>query len=436
MRLGAAPFLRRLLPLTAALALAALLAACGEEAEEERAEAPPEPAVEAPAPEAPSGVPEAPAILLQPVDFAALPGWRDDDLAAALPAMRRSCQRLLRREDAAPVGPSLEGGAALGGTVADWRAPCEALELVGPDYARGFFEDWFRPYALSDPHDDTPEVGLITGYYEAELEASPTRRDGYEVPIYGVPEDLVSVRLRDFRADLPPERLVGRVEQGRLVPYPARAEIEAGALDGRAAPILWARDAVDLHVLHIQGSGLATLPDGRRLRIGFAESNGRPFVGIGRVMLDRGLVEPGKASMQEIRAWLKDNPDQAQEVMRANPRYIFLRPIEGELADGPGPIGALGVPLTPGRSLAVDGGLLPLGAPVWLDTTRPGPDATPLRRLMIAQDVGSAIKGAVRGDFFWGTGEAALEEAGRMAEEGRTWLLLPKTVAERRDATG
>jgi membrane-bound lytic murein transglycosylase A len=420
-------FLRRLILGGAGLALAALLVACGEEeAEEEPSEAP----VEETAP-APDTAAEAPPLGLRPVGFDALPGWGEDDLAAALPAMRRSCARLLRRGDEVPVGPDLGDGQPLGGTVADWRAPCEALAEVGADYARGFFEDWFRPVALSDPSDATPEVGLVTGYYEAELEVSRTPDADYATPIYGVPDDLVSVRLRDFRADLPAERLIGRVEQGRLVPYPERAAIEAGALDGKAEALLWAKDPVDLHVLQIQGSGRASLPDGSQLRIGFAESNGQPFRGLGRIMLDRGLVEPGKASMQEIRAWLKDHPEQAQEVMRANPRYIFFR-----LIDGPGPIGALGVPLTPGRSVAVDSGLLPLGAPLYLATTRPGPDETPLQRLVLAQDVGSAIKGAVRVDFFWGTGEPALAEAGRMAEEGRTWLLLPKPVADRLEPTG
>jgi membrane-bound lytic murein transglycosylase A len=412
------PSIRRLARTTACLALTLALAACGEEpAPEERAEAP----VEAPAP-APA-VPEAPSVLLEPVGFEALPGWQDDAHAEALPAFRRTCETLMRRGGEVPVGPD-----GVAGTVADWRGPCEALPLVDAAYARAFFEDWFRPFAVSDPTDETPEEGLFTGYYEAELEVSRQPGPDYAHPVFAVPEDLVTVRLQDFRADLPPERLVGRVEQGRLVPYHDRAAIETGALDGRAEVLLWAKDPVDLHVLQIQGSGRAILPDGETLRIGFAGSNGLPFVGVGRVMRERGLVEPGKASMQEIRAWLKANPEQATEIMRENPRYIFFRAIEG-----PGPIGAMGVPLTAGRSIAVDPALLPLGVPVWLDTTRPGADDTPLRRLMVAQDVGSAIKGAVRGDFYWGTGEAALADAGRMAERGRTWILLPRSVAERRD---
>lgn len=416
------PLTRSTALLLCSLALALTLSGCGEDPEEERAEAPGEPGVEVPS-EVP---PDAPRILFEPVDFADLPGWSQDAHGEALPALRRSCDRLLSREETRPVGPD-----GLAGTVADWRGPCEALALVDADYAPGFFEDWFRPFAVIEPGDDTPDEGLFTGYYEAELEASERPGGDFSYPILALPDDLVTVRLRDFRADLPAERLVGRVEAGRLVPYHDRAAIETGVLDGNAEVLLWAKDPVDLHILQIQGSGRVSLPDGRTQRIGFAGSNGLPFVGIGRVMLDRDLVEPGKASMQHLRAWLQANPEEATEIMRENPRYIFFRRIEGE-----GPIGALGVPLTPERSLAVDPRLLPLGAPIWLDTTRPGPDDTPLRRLMVAQDTGSAIVGAVRGDFYWGTGEAALDEAGRMAERGRYWLLLPKTVAERREATG
>lgn len=416
------PFPRSIALLLSGLALALVLSGCSDEDVEERAEAPPEAPQEVPS-EAPS---EGPAVLFEPVAFADLPGWAEDAHAEALPAMRRSCDRLLRRDDGLAVGPD-----GLAGTVADWRGPCEALAMVDAGYASTFFEEWFRPFAVSEPGDDTPDEGLFTGYYEAELAASERPGDGFDYPILALPDDLVTVRLQDFRADLPPERLVGRVADNRLVPYFDRTAIETGTLDGVAEPLLWAKDPVDLHILQIQGSGRATLPDGSTLRIGFAGSNGLPFVGIGRVMLDRGLVEPGKGSMQHLRAWLKANPEAATDIMRENPRYIFFRRIEGE-----GPIGALGVPLTPQRSLAIDPRLLPLGAPVWLATTRPGPDETPLRRLMVAQDTGSAIVGAVRGDFYWGTGEAALEDAGRMAERGRYWLLLPRTVAERREITG
>jgi len=175
-----------------------------------------------------------------------------------------------------------------------------------------------------------------------------------------------------------------------------------------------------------QPAAIEFLPDGRALRVGFAGSNGRPFYAIGRALIDEGVVSRERASMQAIRDWMRANPARANEIMHRNERFIFFRLIEGE-----GPIGAQGVPLTPARSLAVDPAFLPLGVPLWLDTTWPASEK-PLRRLMVAQDTGSAIKGPVRGDFFWGSGEPALEQAGRMKQTGRYWLLLPKPVAERR----
>ena len=204
-------------------------------------------------------------------------------------------------------------------------------------------------------------------------------------------------------------------------------EIDAGALAGRGLELLWAADPVDAFFLHVQGSGRVIFPDGRVQRVGFAGSNGHSFYAIGRALIEEGIVSREESSMQKIRDWLRANPDKAREVMQRNARYIFFRTIDGD-----GPIGAQGVPLTPGRSLAVDSSLLPLGVPLWLDTTWPATDK-PLRRLMVAQDVGSAIKGAVRGDFFWGSGEPALEQAGRMKQTGRYYLLLPKPVAERRE---
>jgi membrane-bound lytic murein transglycosylase A len=236
------------------------------------------------------------------------------------------------------------------------------------------------------------------------------------------------VNLGRFRADLQGERIVGRVAEGELVPYYSRAEIDGGALDGRNLELLWATDPVDVFFLHVQGSGRVRLPDGAARRIGFAATNGLDFYAIGRALLDEGQISREQASMQAIRDWLRAHPDRAAEVMQRNARYVFFRWIEGD-----GPIGSQGVALTPGRSLAVDPAFLPLGVPVFLDTTWPGSDR-PLRRLMVAQDTGGAIKGPIRGDVFWGAGEAALAQAGRMKQDGRLYLLLPKAVAARRSA--
>ena len=409
------------LPATlAALLLAGLLAACNGEAPPEEAKQDPQPQ-QAPQPPA-EAPPERPALLLETVDFAALPDWTADDVGAALPALTRSCGRLANQPDDRPLGPD-----GLAGTVADWRAPCAAIQRVaaGDDAAlRRVLEAQFRPFAVSNAGN---RQGLFTGYYEAELKAAEAPTAPGATPLYRLPDDLVTVDLALFRADLRGEKLIGRVEAGRLVPYLTREEIDAGALAGRGLELLWASDPVDVFFLHVQGSGRVVLPDGRSRRVGFAGSNGHPFYAIGRALIEEGIVSRQDSSMQSIRDWLRANPQKAAAMMQRNARYIFFREIDGD-----GPIGAQGVALTPGRSLAVDSALLPLGVPLYLDTTWPATDK-PLRRLMVAQDVGSAIKGAVRGDFFWGSGEAALEQAGRMKQSGAYYLLLPRTVAERRE---
>jgi len=411
--------MKRIAALLPALLLAGLLAACNGEAPPEEAKQ-----EEAPKPEA-AAPPEKPDLLLERAAFSDLPGWNADEVSGALPALARSCGRLVSQPDDRPLGPD-----GLAGTVADWRAPCAALQGAAPDddgTLRALLEQHFRPFAVSNAGSNPGQRdGLFTGYYEAELKAADGPAAPGATPLYRVPDDLVTVDLTLFRADLRGEKLVGRVEQGRLVPYLTRKEIDAGALAGRGLELTWAADPVDAFFLQVQGSGRVLFPDGRVQRVGFAGSNGHPFYAIGRALIEEGIVSRQDSSMQSIRDWLRANPEKAAGIMQRNARYIFFRTIEGE-----GPIGAQGVPLTPGRSLAVDSSLLPLGVPLWLDTTWPATDK-PLQRLMVAQDVGSAIKGAVRGDFFWGTGEPALEQAGRMKQTGRYFLLLPKTVAERR----
>jgi membrane-bound lytic murein transglycosylase A len=369
-------------------------------------------------------------LVLGAVSFDELPGWGEDAVSEALPALARSCRRLEGRPDDRAIGPKVDSAEeAVGGKVADWRAPCAALAQVPPGddgAARAFFETWFAPLEAASTKGGK---GTFTGYYEAELRGAPFPGEAYAAPIYARPPDLVTVDLRRFRADLPGERLVGRVEDGRLVPYHTRAQIDAGALAGRGAELLWADDPVDVFFLQVQGSGRVMLPDGTVQRIGFAESNGHPFTGIGRLLLAEGKIPRDQASMQGIRDWLRAHPDEARAFMQRNARFIFFRQVDGE-----GPIGAQGVALTPGRSLAVDPAFLPLGAPIFLATTWPG-GKRPLRRLMVAQDTGSAIKGPLRGDFFWGFGEAALKYAGRMKQEGVIYLLLPKALAARRAGT-
>jgi membrane-bound lytic murein transglycosylase A len=362
-------------------------------------------------------------VVLEPVAFDALPGWDSDRVTEALPALRRSCAVFSRMPAGQWVG--VDGRI---GTYGEWQALCGELNRALPpanshDEAalRTWLEARLRPFAVV-AEDGTQRTGTFTGYYEAALDGARTQGAGYQTPLYALPDDLVTVDLGDTDPALKGQRVVGRVDGTRLRPYWTRREIEEGALKGRAKVLFWAADPVDAHILHIQGSGQIRLPDGTRQRIGYAGNNGHGFVGIGGEMLRRGVVAPGQASMPAIRSWLKAHPDQARDIMQANARYIFFREIEGD-----GPIGAFGVPLTAGRSVAVDTRYVPLGIPLWLDSV--DPDGLPLDRLVVAQDIGSAIKGVVRGDFFWGSGEAALAKAGRMKSAGRWYLLLPRDPA-------
>ncbi len=376
-------------------------------------------------------------LQLSALTYDSLPGWGDDDPRAALEAFLRSCTKLTR-DDAAPNGQarpvSNHGNAELPGgitlTAADWQAPCaEAATLTSAPAGevRAFFERRFRPFAASGKDG---EEGLFTGYFEIELLGARQKSARFPVPLYRLPADHVQADLGVFDPALKGHRIVGRVEQGRLVPYFSRGEIEKGALTGRGLEMLWINDPVDAFMLHVQGSGRVVLQDGTVVRVGFAGHNGRAYESIGKKLIAAGELQPGKASWEDIRDWIRRNPDKAHALFAGNPRYIFFRFIEGIPADA-GPIGAEGVPLTPGRSMAVDRRFIPLGVPLWLDTTWPSQPDKPLRRLMVAQDAGGAIQGVVRGDFFWGFGEEALEEAGRMKSKGRYYLLIPASVAER-----
>ena len=363
--------------------------------------------------------PLSPALSILPAAFSDLPGWREDRVSEALPALRLSCRRLLKLEDAAPVGPN-----ALGGTAGAWKRPCAAIAAIAnadEGALRRLLEAQFRPVQVLAGSEAN---GLFTGYYEVELQGARAPSERFPVPLYRRPPDLLSANLGSFADDLAGRTVFGRVAADRFVPYFSRAEIEAGALAGRGLELLWLPDPVEAFLLHVQGSGRVRLAEGGTIRVGFAASNGLPFFAIGRALIDRGALPADKASMPEIRAWLKAHAQEGRQIMDRNRRYIFFREIGED-----GPVGAEGVALTAGRSLAVDTALLPLGAPVWLDAHWPGDPARPLRRLMVAQDTGSAIKGAVRGDFFWGTGDAAFAEAGRMKSTGRYWFLLPADVA-------
>ena len=361
-------------------------------------------------------------LVLRAVSFGDLPGWEADDHSAALGALQRSCTALDERADSEPLDI-----APLGGLVSDWRAVCAAaagLESAGK--AREFFEAQFAPY---EARNGTETEGLFTGYFEPELHGA-TQADGrYAVPLYARPDDLVTVDLGLFRSALVGERVAGRVADGALEPYATRAEIEGGALAAEELELVWVDDPIDAFFLHIQGSGRIAFEDGTARRIAYAATNGHSYFAIGRRLVDLGALSREDVSMQTIRDWLAANPERASEVMHENASYVFFRWLEeGQATEGP--VGTQGVALTAGRSLAVDRRFVPMTVPIWLESAAPDPDPAKedrlLRRLMVAQDTGGAIRGPVRGDVFWGTGAEAGPVAGRMKHAGRYWLLLPR----------
>jgi len=312
----------------------------------------------------------------------------------ALAAFRISCPSLVRRTD--PTG--LTRGA-------DWKPACDAAARGGD--ARAFFTRWFEAVQVGDGK------AFATGYYIPEIAGSRTHRPGY-APIYARPSDLVDVDLGQFSGDLKGKKIRGRVEGTNFVPYYDRTMIEEGALTGKARILGYAVDPVELFFLQVQGSGLVRMPDGEVLRIGYDSQNGRDYTGIGKLMLDRGLIGRGEASMQGIVAWLHANPEEGRAIMRENKSYVFFR-----VLDGP-PLGAMGLPVSDQATVAADVRFVPLGAPVFLSMDRT--DAT---GLWVAQDTGGAIKGTNRFDTFWGAGDEARAIAGGMSARGTAFLLVP-----------
>ncbi|MBC7623574.1 MAG: murein transglycosylase A, partial [Aeromicrobium sp.] len=364
---------------------------------------------------APVGKPEVPRGRLEKAAWEGLRDWNSDDTSDALTAFEQGCPVLRTR--------------------AEWQEVCAgASALVAGKFtklaAASFFRENFQPYRVFNA--DESATGTVTGYYEPLLRGSRTRTSVFKYPIYAQPQDLVTIELADVYADLKFRRLRGRLVDSKLVPYYDRAEIESTKAPLKGLELAWVDNAVELFFLQIQGSGQIQLPDGSRIRLGYADQNGHPFRSLGGVLIRRGEIKPERASMQGIKAWAERNPRKLQQFMNANPSYVFFKEID---AGGSGPIGTLGVPLTTERSIAVDPRVIPLGVPVFLATTFPGTNQ-PLNRLMVAQDTGGAIAGAVRVDFFWGFGDDAGAQAGRMKQRGEKWVLLPNGYDPNAPTTG
>jgi len=361
-------------------------------------------------------------LVLARTSFKKIIGWNGDRHDQALAAFIRSCAKMQK----IPFGSVLD---PISGVSGDWQKTCKiasTLPVDRPDLARRFFETRFQPFLATT--DGRPK-GLFTGYFEIELKGSWLRKEPYTTPIYERPPELVEANLGAFKNSLKGQKLQGKVVAGQFMPFEDRGDIEAGALSGRGLELIWVDSPIDAFFLHVQGSGRVMMDDGTIIRIGYAARNGHPYYSIGQELIKMGELKRERVSMQSIRSWLQDHPRKAAQLMATNRSFIFFRIIDGGLKSigkQHGPVGAQGVTLTPGRSLAVDRSHIPLGTPIWLDTTDPVNTNEPLRRLVVAQDTGSAIKGPVRGDLFWGFGDMAATKAGLMKQTGRYFLLLPK----------
>lgn len=341
--------------------------------------------------------------LLKPASWQDLDGLLADDVVAAWPAWLQSCTRLAKK------------GA--------WKAACHAARAMKQpnnaqivDYLSNHF-DVFRAQ-----NQDGTTTGMVTGYYQPLLNGSRKQSKQYSHPLYRVPDDLITVELADAYPQLKYKRVRGRLSGKKLIPYRTRAEIDGNPPPLAGNEIFWIDDQIDVFFLQIQGSGVVQLESGEQVQVGYANQNGHPYHSIGRLLVEQGELTLDKASMKGIKNWARNNPDKLQALLNSNPSYVFFRELPTGLS---GPLGALGVPIKAERSVAVDRKFIPLGAPIFLSTTEPN-STKPLRRLMLAQDTGGAIKGGVRADFFWGAGDEAGARAGSMKQQGEIWVLLPK----------
>ncbi|SDW53597.1 murein transglycosylase A [Nitrosomonas communis] len=348
---------------------------------------------------------------LKATDWSQLKEWEQDMLLPAWTAFLQSCNALNKQ--------------------LLWRETCKKASMIKQptdNTIKHFLKLHFTPHQVMNL--DGSAEGLITGYYEPLLKGSRTPSQQYRYPLYTQPDELLIIELADVYPELKNLQLRGRLEGRKVVPYYTRAEIENESASLKGRELVWVNDQVELFFLQIQGSGRIILENGEILRVGYADQNGHPYQSIGKLLVQRGELPLENASMQGIKQWGQQNPDKLTQLLHQNSRYIFFRELPNNLS---GPIGALGIPLTAGRSLAVDPRAIPQGAPVFLSTTWPNSNK-PLNRLMVAQDAGSAIKGGVRADFFWGFGPEAASQAGKMKQKGKMWVLLPKNYSSQLQA--
>lgn len=363
-----------------------------------------------------------PQFMLQKSSFNQLTHWEKDNHYLALQAFQKSCNEILNRNPSASFGSKPQFG-----LTAHWQTICKAAKNINSSddkEAKNFFETWFVPYAVTN---NSHDKGLFTGYYLPLIQGSLTQDNRYRYPIYGLPNDLVNVNLQDFSADLPKRTLTGQIKNQALVPYPDRAQIDRGMIHNHAPILFWGDNKIDIFFAQIQGSAAIQLPDGRQILIGYAGQNGRPYKAIGKLLIDNHGLDKETIAMQSIRTWLEQHPKQVNDILNSNQSYVFFRVLE--TID---PIGSEQIPLTAKRSLAVDTQFIPLGAPLWLETTLPGEiesSAKNYRHLLVAQDTGGSIKGIVRGDIYWGAGNKAAVLAGQMKNSGSYWLLIPRNVS-------
>ena len=351
--------------------------------------------------------------LLKPATWEDIDGFASDDLSAAWPAWLQSCGTLKNKVQINQT---------------PWQAACNAaFALKQPKNASiiDYLTDYFNVYAATNA--DGSDTGLVTGYYEPLLKGSRTKSANYLYPLYKQPADLITVELAELYPELKGKRVRGKLVQdkeghNKLIPYATRADIDSAPTPLAGHELVWIDDLVDGFFLQVQGSGIIKFENGQQMHVGYADQNGHAYNSIGRILIERGELTKDQAGMQGIKNWARNNPAKLRELLNANPSYVFFTELPVGLS---GPLGALGVPLAAERSVAIDPKYVPLGAPIFLSSTQPN-TPSPLKRLMVAQDTGGAIKGGVRADYFWGAGDAAGKMAGSMKQQGKIWVLLPK----------